>query len=630
MAMKAAQLESELREITSELARSIRREMDLEDLVEKLQLEASSSSGAADRTSDYFSDPGTSSTRPPGSDAGYREDVEKIKRNMEQQQAQVRADLSQKWQDERDRCKALEAQVQILEEKFSNPRRDNSETSDSATRSRELQTALEDTRRRFNEEKQTKENLEDLLNALRVDLEKDRNQRDNLRDEVVPQLRSQIEGLENTLAESQKQSYDLARMQQEIKKLRAENVSLTQSGLGINSITEEEYPLSPTNIGQARSNTTAGLSRSNTRGGRSPYESVSRSNTQAESLESLPDKLKAVEQQRDALHTTVKYLLRRQDHQTKQFEKKLQVLELERDQAISTASPQKAGYEKDVKGLRMEINLLRKRADDALEQKWQCEKGLGGLKMDLDRSKQETASLRKLLQERDSGVSGLALSSLEQAYNQLQSERKGIEPGARPFSSISEEAGLADKVKEQLDANASLRARLKEAITLGEQNQAASAAQISELEIKLRKLEDVITTAQTQSETAVMKHEEEIRVLRVSHNAQLLRAKSGIKTPGLLSPTLRPPPSPLFSNSKRSPRLDKTSTGPGIALHQALKTEYLEHKVAELEKALADAEKEMGDVVGRMNTAQIGVAELQAERFVIPISLPNTFVLTTK
>ena len=70
MAVKAAQLESELREITSELAQSIRREMDLEDLVEKLQLEASSSSGVADRTSDYFSDPGTSSTRPSGSDAG--------------------------------------------------------------------------------------------------------------------------------------------------------------------------------------------------------------------------------------------------------------------------------------------------------------------------------------------------------------------------------------------------------------------------------------------------------------------------------------------------------------------------------------------------------------------------------
>jgi predicted nucleic acid-binding Zn-ribbon protein len=158
-----------------------------------------------------------------------------------------------------------------------------------------------------------------------------------------------------------------------------------------------------------------------------------------------------------------------------------------------------------------------------------------------------------------------------------------------------------------------LRNRLKDAVQRGEHNQQASVTQINELQIKLRRLEDAVSAAQTQSETAVMKHEEEIRVLRVSHNAQLMRAKAGIKTPGL-TPPARSPLSPLFANSKRSPKLDKTTTGPGMALHQALKTEYLEHKVAELEKALADAEKEMEEVVGRMNAAQIGVAELQSER----------------
>jgi len=117
-----------------------------------------------------------------------------------------------------------------------------------------------------------------------------------------------------------------------------------------------------------------------------------------------------------------------------------------------------------------------------------------------------------------------------------------------------------------------------------------------------------------QSETAVMKHEEEVRVLRASHNIQLMRTKSGRKTPGLLTPDPRSPISPMFANSKKSPRLDQTTTGPGIALQQALKTEYLENKVAELEKALSEAEKEMGEVVGRMNTAQMGVAELESER----------------
>jgi hypothetical protein len=49
---------------------------------------------------------------------------------------------------------------------------------------------------------------------------------------------------------------------------------------------------------------------------------------------------------------------------------------------------------------------------------------------------------------------------------------------------------------------------------------------------------------------------------------------------------------------------------------EAGKTEALEERVVELEKALAEAEREMGDVVGRMNMAQIEVAELQSERYV--------------
>ena len=70
----------------------------------------------------------------------------------------------------------------------------------------------------------------------------------------------------------------------------------------------------------------------------------------------------------------------------------------------------------------------------------------------------------------------------------------------------------------------------------------------------------------------------------------------------------------MIANSKRSPRLDQTSSGPGVALQDALKTEYLEGKVGQLEKALAEAELEMGEVVGRMNTAQISTAELEGER----------------
>lgn len=55
----------------------------------------------------------------------------------------------------------------------------------------------------------------------------------------------------------------------------------------------------------------------------------------------------------------------------------------------------------------------------------------------------------------------------------------------------------------------------------------------------------------------------------------------------------------MFANTKKSPRLNKTSTGPAMALHEASRTEYLENKVTDLEKALADTENEIGKIVGK-------------------------------
>jgi len=631
LAGRYAQLEAELREISTELAGSIKREMDLEDLVERLQGEGLSIAVPADRTSDYFSDSGTSPIRPSTSEYSAKDEIDRIKRESDQQRAHLKVELSQRWQAEAASRRTLESHVQILEHRLSQSRRDTTQSQDLSARARELETALEDAKRRLNEERKTKENFEDLLTALRVELEQNRNERDNLRDEVVPQLRSRLEGLESSLTEAQKSPYDLARMQQELQSLRDENAAL-QSARAMNmqfgSIAEEGVSRK---AGGLQRSSTIHLSRANSRAGLNRSNSQSRSNSVAnhasmESPQPLADQIKAIEQQRDALHSTVKYLLRRQELERRQFEKRVKSAEAERDRATSLTSPRKAGYEKEVRVLRSEINLLRKRADDALDQKWQCEKGLAGLKMDLDRSKQETSSLQKLLQARDDTAPEVLSSTLEQALLQLQQEREQAR-GHESIGSLEHEQQLADElemsaersqalaaqVKQQIRANTSLRNRLKEAVEKGEHNQHMSAAQINDLQLKLRKLEDVITTAQTQSETAVMKHEEDIRVLRASHNVQLMRPRSGAAST-LLTPAPRSPLSPLFANSKKSPRLDKTSTGPGIALHQALQTEYLENKVAELEKALAEAEKEMGEVIGRMNTAQIGVAELESER----------------
>lgn len=110
---KISDLEAELREISSELAGSIRREMELEDLVERFQLE--SHNDANRRTSDYFSDSGMSGSIRTGTDGGKVEDIERIKRAAEQERAQLKVELSQKWQEERSKRAACESHVQILE-----------------------------------------------------------------------------------------------------------------------------------------------------------------------------------------------------------------------------------------------------------------------------------------------------------------------------------------------------------------------------------------------------------------------------------------------------------------------------------------------------------------------------------
>jgi chromosome segregation ATPase len=349
--------------------------------------------------------------------------------------------------------------------------------------------------------------------------------------------------------------------------------------------------------------------------------------------EALADRMEDVEAQRDALHQALRYLLMRQEQQARDYEKRLKIKELELARAQELGSPRRLGYEREVRNLREEVNHLRQRAEDALEQKWQCEKGLAGLKMDLDRAEQETTSLRVLLQEHDIAVpdgleserDGFAeviatSSSLEMAYKQLQAEREVIEASAAhsPLvesdafaASISRTEALANHVQQQLQRNNSLRNRLAEAIGKGEKDQQLSAARINELQARLKELEETLLMAQQHSEEEMARHEEEICNLEASHNAQLMRVKNGSRSPAALSP--KPPSSPFVA---RSPRLDKTTSGEGIPLNQAIQAETLEKRVKELEKLLRDADTEMEEVVSRMNRAQIEVAELQSDRYV--------------
>jgi hypothetical protein len=690
------ELERELREVSSELAASIRREMELEDEVERWKAENSSAMSVDNRrTSDYYSDSGTSSVRFPIGDAESKlEEVEMLRRKAEQERAQLKVHMAERLQDELRRRRDLEEQVQQLEDKASGP---NASSETGAPKVKELQASLEDAKRRLAEERQVKENFEDLLTALRQELEQHRNERDNLRDEVVPQLRARLEGLESEATNTQGLIYETTRMQQEIQQLRNENQllqnarrsqgDLAQGQVRFSAIAEE-------GDGSQKGGPRVGLSRSNSlarSAGFSKRSSLQRSSSVkdrsgAESPREGPmaagNPVKELEEQRDALHKALKHLLKRQELQQRDFEKRIKELEAERDNALNL-TPRRTAFHMEVSNLRGEVNSLRRRADDALEQKFQCENGLRGLRMDLDRAQQETSSLRDLLKENDITIPEIRIenepASLDKAFSELrtthalslarvkqmesedalgaagdeamrtldllkasisdaeaerdfaQEEAEQYRKQARAlqqseiehlgkeqklstelFAAATRMDELSQRIQLQLESNKALRKRLTEAVSRGEQEQGKSTEKIIELERRLKTAEDKVMIAQQSSEEAISRHEEEVKAIKESHNSHLHRVKSGLLSPGA-SPRI--PSSPVFA--QRSPRLTQTTSGPAMSMAEATKTGSLEKRVEELEKALRDADHEMEEVVGRMNMAQMEVADLQFQRYVI-------------
>lgn len=111
-------MEEEIRAVSADLAASIRREMDLEDLVERLETEASLAQNGDSRddrrTSDYFSDMGTPVRSLDGD--GKEINLERIQRKAEQERANIRLEMMAKVEDERRRRKAIETHVRDLEQ----------------------------------------------------------------------------------------------------------------------------------------------------------------------------------------------------------------------------------------------------------------------------------------------------------------------------------------------------------------------------------------------------------------------------------------------------------------------------------------------------------------------------------
>ena len=578
---------------------------------------------------------------------------------------------------------------------------------------------MEDAKRKLAEEKLARENFEQLATAIKMELENHREERDRLRDEVVPKLRQRVVNLETETAQMQQVMTDRAKIQQELAALRNENIALMSSQrkpMDIRVITPADKRMSLAITPAEKRMSLAqmqGLAAVTPAGSLSPIVMP----LSPKEKETLADRLKDVEQQRDELQKALRSLRERQKVESRQAAQRIKALELERDRALRD-SPRKFGNGREVQLLRREVDRLRNRAEDALEAKFKCERNLGSLKMDLERAEQETAVLRALLQEHDSLVSQheelkdshIRLSkqvsemesenseatsaSLQRAYRDLlltheltlgrlgelevkesdlsedfearqrklvvaheesekamkklrqslaeaEAERHLAQTEADAYkkqasvlrqaekSHLDEEKTLASQLKEstervqqlaaqvqaQMQSNGVLRDRLAAAIDRGESEQQNSANRINELQDRLKQLEEKVLSAQQETEDAIHHHEEEIRLLQANHSAQLTRLKATLIQP----PEPRSPKMPLTPLLK-SPRLEWAARVGGSANdnpgNSSERMEFLEKKVVELERALADADKEMEEVVNKMSMAQIEVMELTSQRYV--------------
>ncbi|KAK5120556.1 hypothetical protein LTR85_006212 [Meristemomyces frigidus] len=640
------ELEKELEQVSTELAGSIKREMDLEDELDRIRAEIPTipHSELNRRSSDYFSDSGASSTRYPLTDPEARvEQLEQKLRKVEQEKANIAVDMASRLQTELGRRRDLEQVVHNLEDQLQKRFDAEDERGDSEDRITELESNLDETRRRLGQERQAKDSFGDLYSATRLELEQHKNERDNLRDEILPQWKARVEGLETEAADTQALMYENTRMQQELSALREEMQKIQAQGgrPGFTSIAEEDDITSPVSASRTSVSRSNSLARNRTaRGG-----SIGRSGSVKERSEGRQrsgsvgphpvsvEGVKEIEDQRDALHKALKLLISRHGKQQRDHERAIKKLTSAKEKVELAITPKRTAYHREVSFLKDEVTTLRKRTEDALEQKWQYEKGLSGLKMDLDRAEQETRGLRNLLQEHDMltpnrhsflsayGDEEDAEEGMKLSISTAESERDQARHAAEDYrqralsvqdgssenlmSSARRMDELADQLEAQVQANIQLRGRLTEAVAKGEKEQKDSTRQVEEMQKRLAGMEDSVLAAQQHSETSLGTHEAEVRRIEEATSPSLQRLRISIPEPSKLSPK-----SPLFS---KSPKLGSKKLSEASLL-EASRTQMLDRKVRELEGLLREAEEDMQTVVQRVNRSQMEVAELQTER----------------
>ncbi|KAI5304267.1 hypothetical protein KEM56_006681 [Ascosphaera pollenicola] len=334
-AMKISGLEAELAEVARELAVSINREMELENLVETLQSQNNNANnninnnneemsyfanrGHFRQTSDYYSDETSDRGEP---------SLENDDGSPQRPRGEDRAKPHNS--DEKAKLAAAEARIQALEAELAEARASNARLTD-------LEELVESTKRHLEEERQQRENFEELLKTLRADLEQYRNERDQLRDEIIPQLRSEAQEKRKTMDDATSLKGDNETLKESLKSSQAELSDLHQQKSQmegkhqIGSIAEEgqdgsTFATTPTRSrGITRSNTYGPTSSTGARSSSAPM-TRSRSGSRKGAVIELAED---AEMQRKLLHETVKSLLERQVHEERKHKKQVKEMQAE-------------------------------------------------------------------------------------------------------------------------------------------------------------------------------------------------------------------------------------------------------------------------------------------------------------
>lgn len=308
-------MESELEAICSELAKSIQRESNLEFAVTKLQERIASLQVSGRRSSDCSSDSGYSSELV-GEYGQKKEEIERFQRKCDLEKASIRLELSTKLHDEQLRRKALEQRVERL-----TLQKDERESMLAVGRkvkccTEDFKSTCTDLRRRLSEEKSSHDNFQFLFLALQNELHQVCSERDNLKYEVVPELRTKLDVL------GAKASTYASNKTQELPNKGAD---VLPTPLGWDRLHRKRSSF--VGIGQPGCKSLAEFSALYKYGLGNTEESQP-------AREVLAALLQDVEAQRDALHSALKSLLDRQEFQRREGHRKMKYLESGRQQLL--------------------------------------------------------------------------------------------------------------------------------------------------------------------------------------------------------------------------------------------------------------------------------------------------------